>query len=115
VAQPLDGAGARRLYVPLRDGAGGVSVSLRLFREFRDRAESRCAVGFTTVERLENVLGTGHRQYRMTERAVRTLARTRGVSTLIVDPHCASFIELCDQAAEWGPYQRRAALRPAWR
>jgi hypothetical protein len=94
VPQPSDAPGpgdsgirTRRLFVPLRDGAGGVSVSLRLFR---DRAEARCAVGFTTAELLESVLGTGHRRYRMTERALRDLARARGVSRLIVDPGLAA-------------------------
>ena len=73
--------------MPLLSGAGGVSVSLRLFR---DRAEDRCAVGFTTAEQLESVLGAGHRHYRMTERALRDLARVRGISRLIIDPGLAA-------------------------
>lgn len=81
------GSGGRRLFVPLLDGASGVSVSLRLFRDW---AETRCAVGFTTAELLESVLGTGHRRYRMTERALRDLARVRGVSRLIINPGLAA-------------------------
>ncbi len=70
-----------RLYVPLRDAACGVSLRL-----FRDRGAVRCAVGFTSADRLAAVLGADQRCYRLTEHAVRTLARERGVMTLIVDP-----------------------------
>lgn len=70
-----------RLYVPLRDAACGVSLRL-----FRDRGGARCAVGFTSPDRLAAVLGSGQRYYRLTEHAVRALARERGVTALIVDP-----------------------------
>jgi hypothetical protein len=76
--EPADTA---RLFVPLQDAACGVSLRL-----FRDRDGSRCAIGFTTTERLAGVLGPQQRYYRLTERSVRTLARERGVDALIVDP-----------------------------
>jgi hypothetical protein len=59
------------------------AVSLRLFR---DRGGERCAVGFTSVERLTTVLGPQQRYYRLSERSVRVLARERGVTALVVDP-----------------------------
>jgi hypothetical protein len=67
--------------VPLRDAGCGVAV-----RMFRDRHGARCAVGFTSAERLASVLGTQQPYYRLTERAVRELAHERGVETLVVDP-----------------------------
>jgi hypothetical protein len=70
-----------RLYVPLRGAGGGVSLRL-----FRDRDGSRCAVGFTTHERLAEVLGAEQEFYRLTVRSVRALARERGVDALVVDP-----------------------------
>ena len=70
-----------RLYVPLRDAACGVSLRL-----FRDRGGARCAVGFTSPDRLAAVLGSGQHYYRLTEHVVRALARERGVTALIVDP-----------------------------
>ena len=70
-----------RLYVPLRDAACGVSLRL-----FRDRDGSRCAVGFTSPDRLTAVLGSEQRYYRLTEHAVRALARERSVTALLVDP-----------------------------
>lgn len=76
--QPPD---TSRLYVPLC-GAGG-AVSLRLFR---DRVGERCAVGFTTEERLTALLGPHQRYYRLSERSVRALARERDVTALVVDP-----------------------------
>ena len=74
-----------RLYAPLR--AAGVGITLRLFR---DRAGTRCAVGFTSAEQLERVLGPDQPYYLLTESMVRSLARERGVSTLIVDPRLAA-------------------------
>lgn len=72
-----------RLFVPLRDAGCGCGVSLRLFR---DRDGSRCAVGFTMAERMAEVLGARQEYYRLTVRAVRELARERGVYALVVDP-----------------------------
>lgn len=72
-----------RLYVPLRDAGRGCGVSLRLFR---DRGGFPCAVGFTTAERMAEVLGARQEHYRLTVRALRELARERGVYALVVDP-----------------------------
>ena len=79
--EPADTADTARLFVPLQDAACGVSLRL-----FRDRDGSRCAIGFTTTERLADVLGPQQRYYRLTERSVRELARERGACALIVDP-----------------------------
>lgn len=70
-----------RLYVPLRELPAGVCL-----RFFRDRGGQRCAVGFTSLERLTSLLGAGQRYYRLTEHAIHELAADRGVSALIVDP-----------------------------
>ena len=72
-----------RLYVPVREAGCCCGVSLQLFR---DRDGSRCAVGFTTAERMAEVLGARQECFRMTVRTVRQLARQRGVHTLMVDP-----------------------------
>lgn len=104
---------ADRLYVPLRDA--GCGVSLRLFR---DRDDTRCAVGFTSPDRLTTVLGRDQRYYRLTRRAVLDLARERGVNRLIVDPGmvAAPVREHADAAPR--PHatpQRRFHLpRPQW-
>jgi hypothetical protein len=78
---PQEPADTARLFVPLQDAACGVSLRL-----FRDRDGSRCAIGFTTTERLANVLGPQQRYYRLTGHSVRELARERGADALIVDP-----------------------------
>jgi hypothetical protein len=78
---PQEPADTARLFVPLQDAACGVSLRL-----FRDRDGSRCAIGFTTIERLANVLGPQQRYYRLTGHSVRELARERGADALIVDP-----------------------------
>jgi hypothetical protein len=70
-----------RVYVPLTEGA--CSVSLRLLR---DRGGERCAVGFTRLDRMTELLGSGQPCYRLTVRAVRELAAERGVTRLILDP-----------------------------
>jgi hypothetical protein len=77
----LEPPDTQRLYVPLRQAACGVSLRL-----FRDRDGTRCAVGFTTVERLVGTLGPDQHHYRLTESAVRALAGERDVHRLIVDP-----------------------------
>ena len=70
-----------RLYVPLRDAACGVSLRL-----FRDRGGERCAVGFTRLESMAELLGPDQQYYRLTARSVRELAGQRDVTRLIVDP-----------------------------
>lgn len=69
------------LYVPLRETACGVCLRL-----FRDRDGARCAVGFTSEQRLASVLGPRQPFYRLPEHAVRALAAEREVSALVVDP-----------------------------
>lgn len=87
-----------RLYVPLREAGCCCGVSLHLFR---DRGGSRCAVGFTTAERLADVLGARQECYRLTVRTVRELARERGVYTLMVDPHLTA-VAACEHARPAG-------------
>lgn len=72
---------AERLYVPLHDVACGVAL-----RYFHDQAGSRCAIGFTDLGRLAEVLGPDQTYYHLTPRAVRELTDAAGVTTLIVDP-----------------------------
>jgi hypothetical protein len=69
------------LYVPLREAACGVCLRL-----FRDRDGARCAVGFTSEQRLASVLGPRQPFYRLPEHAVRALAAEREVFALVVDP-----------------------------
>ncbi len=70
-----------RLYVPLHDVACGVAL-----RYFHDQAGARCAIGFTELGRMAELLGSDQAYYRLTARAVRELAAAAGVTTLIVDP-----------------------------
>jgi hypothetical protein len=70
-----------RLYTPMREGACGVRLAL-----FRDRHGDLCAVGFSSAEGLEQVLGPGYEAWRMGRWAVRELAEARGVSRILVDP-----------------------------
>lgn len=76
--QPPD---ADRVYVPLREAACGVSLRL-----FRDQGGERCAVGFTRLDRMVELLGPDQRYYRLTVRAVRELAAQRDVTRLLLDP-----------------------------
>ena len=103
-----------RLHVPLCDAACGVSLRL-----FRDRSGARCAVGFTSPDRLAAVLGPGQRYYRLTGHAVRALARERGVTALIVDPGLVAPAVSplsAEPVAEPAPPLRSplAASRPSW-
>jgi hypothetical protein len=70
------------LFIPVADNRCG--FTLRLFRE---RDGSRCAVAFTTPERLTAVLGTGQRWAELAEPALRDLVHPLGVRQLIVDPN----------------------------
>ncbi|HEY3873821.1 MAG TPA: SAV_915 family protein [Actinocrinis sp.] len=78
IKEPPD---TERLYAPLRELPAGVCL-----RFFRDRGGQRCAVGFTSLERLTSLLGAEQRYYRLTEHAIRELAADRDVSVLVVDP-----------------------------
>ena len=70
-----------RLYTPMLEGRCGVRLAL-----FRDRHGDPCAVGFSSAEGLERVLGPGYEAWRMGRWAVRELAEARGVSRILVDP-----------------------------
>ncbi len=70
-----------RLYVPLHDAACGVAL-----RYFHDQDGSRCAIGFTELGRMAELLGPDQAYYRLTARSVRELAGPAGVTTLVVDP-----------------------------
>ena len=78
---PEEPPDTRRLYVPLSDA--GCGVCLRLFR---DRGGERCAVGFSRLEQLVELLGPDQHYYRLTVRSIRELAAAREVTDLVVDP-----------------------------
>ena len=86
VADPPDtGTGTGRLYAPMLEAAWGVRLAL-----FRDRHGTACAVGFTSVERLERVLGSGYTVWPLGRSVVRELAAARGVGRILVDPVLAA-------------------------
>lgn len=70
------------LCIPVRDNRCGFTLRL-----FRDRDGSRCAVAFTTPERMTAVLGAAQRWLPLAEDAVRELLRPLAVQRLIVDPN----------------------------
>ncbi|WP_081982468.1 SseB family protein [Streptacidiphilus albus] len=70
------------LCVPVRNA--GYGSALRLFRE---RDGSRCAVAFTSEDRLREVLGERQDWVPLAEPALRDLARPLGVDALVVDPN----------------------------
>jgi hypothetical protein len=82
VAEPPDTV---RLYAPLLDAACGVRLAL-----FRDRHGDRCAVGFTSAEQLEQVLGDGYTVWPLGRRVLRELAEARGVERILIDPVLAA-------------------------
>ena len=71
------------LFAPVRDTACG-TAALRLFRE---RDGSRCAVAFSTEERLRSVLGATQRCVPLSEPALREMTDPIGVHHLVVDPN----------------------------
>ncbi|MDF5754248.1 SAV_915 family protein [Spongiactinospora sp. TRM90649] len=71
----------RLLFVPVRQGAYG--VSLRLFRTV---SEPRSAVAFTSLDRLASVLGAGQAWIRLAESALRSLTADIGVTRIVIDP-----------------------------
>ncbi len=85
------------LYVPVRDNACGFTLRL-----FRDRDGSRCAVAFTTQERLSFVLGSGQRRLPLAEDALRDLLRPLDVQCLVIDP------DLVVPPVSWNPPPRPA-------
>ncbi|MEU3467355.1 SAV_915 family protein [Streptomyces sp. NPDC006687] len=79
--EPEERVPAGPLFVPVRPGAGEVVVRL-----FRTPLGARTAVGFTSAERLAATLGAGHPWIRLSEGALRALARPLGAAPLTVDP-----------------------------
>jgi hypothetical protein len=82
VAEPPD---TGRLYAPLLDAACGVRLAL-----FQDRHGDRCAVGFTSAQQLERVLGRGYTVWPLARRVLRELAEARGVERILIDPVLAA-------------------------
>lgn len=74
-----------KLYTPLLDTACGVRLAL-----FRDRHGARCAVGFTSAEQLERVLGPGYTVWPLARTVLRELAGARGVEQILIDPVLAA-------------------------
>ena len=82
VEEPPDTGTGRRLYAPmLATASGGVRLAL-----FRDRHGQPCAVGFSSAESLERVLGTGYEAWPLGNPVLRELAIVRGVRRLLIDP-----------------------------
>jgi len=79
---PEDHTHQPQLCVPVREAACGFAL-----RMFRDRDGSRCAVAFSSGERLRAVLGDDQHWLPLSEPALRALAAPLGVDTLIVDPN----------------------------
>lgn len=82
VAEPPD---TGRLYAPLLDAACGLRLAL-----FQDRHGDRCAVGFTSTQQLERVLGGGYTVWPLGRRVLRELAEARGVERILIDPVLAA-------------------------
>ncbi|WP_405443151.1 hypothetical protein OG373_37150 [Streptomyces avidinii] len=80
-SEPEEQSPAGPLYVPARPGGAHVVVRL-----FRPPLGARTAVGFTSPERLAATLGTAQPWIRLSEAALRAMARPLGASLLTVDP-----------------------------
>ncbi|MDH6142617.1 MULTISPECIES: SAV_915 family protein [Kitasatospora] len=75
---------AAALYVPVRTGRVGCAL-----RFFRQRDGRRCAVAFSSAERLTELLGPTQQFVRLSESALRALAEPLGAA-LVVDPRLIS-------------------------
>lgn len=80
-SEPEEQRPAGPLYVPARPGGAHVVVRL-----FRTPLGARTAVGFTSPERLAATLGTAQPWIRLSEAALRAMARPLGASLLTIDP-----------------------------
>ncbi|MFE7775300.1 SAV_915 family protein [Streptomyces sp. NPDC057445] len=80
--EPEEQVPAGPLYVPVRPGCTA-EVAIRLFRT---PLGARTAVGFTSPERLTELLGTDQSWIRLSEHALRGVAAPLGVLALTVDP-----------------------------
>ena len=94
------------LFTPVREAACGVAL-----RMFRDRDGSRCAVAFTTEDRLRTVLGADQRWVPLAEPALRELTRPLGVASLVVDPNLVA--PAVPAAVEQAAPARESAARQA--
>ena len=81
VKEPPDTGHAGRLYTPMVEAGCGLRLAL-----FRDRHGVRCAVGFSSAERLERVLGPGYTAMPLARRVVHELAAAREVDEILIDP-----------------------------
>ncbi|MEU7636357.1 MULTISPECIES: SAV_915 family protein [unclassified Streptomyces] len=79
--EPADRVPAGPLFVPVRPGPAGFTARL-----FRTPLGGRTAVGFTSPQRLAEVLGGGQPWVRLSEPALRALAEPIGATTVTVDP-----------------------------
>ncbi|MFE7300408.1 SAV_915 family protein [Streptomyces sp. NPDC057579] len=79
--EPADRVPAGPLFVPVRPGPAGFAARL-----FRTPLGGRTAVGFTSPQRLAEVLGGGQPWVRLSEPALRALAEPVGATTVTVDP-----------------------------
>ncbi|WP_180990456.1 SAV_915 family protein [Streptomyces noursei] len=79
--EPADRVPAGPLFVPVRPGPAGCTARL-----FRTPLGGRTAVGFTSPQRLAEVLGGGQPWVRLSESALRALAEPVGATTVTVDP-----------------------------
>ncbi|MEE6270216.1 MULTISPECIES: SAV_915 family protein [Streptomyces] len=79
--EPADRVPAGPLFVPVRPGPAGCTARL-----FRTPLGGRTAVGFTSPQRLAEVLGGGQPWVRLSEPALRALAEPLGAATVTVDP-----------------------------
>ena len=70
------------LCVPVRETACGF-----VLRTFRDRDGSRCAVAFSSEERLRAVLGDQQSWLPLAEPALRGMSRPLGIEALVLDPN----------------------------
>lgn len=105
VAEPPD---TGRLYAPLLDAACGLRLAL-----FQDRHGDRCAVGFTSAQQLERVLGSGYTVWPLGRRVLRELAEARGVERILIDPVLAA--APVEPAAESARSAQARSAQPARR
>jgi hypothetical protein len=98
-----------RLYTPMLTAGCGVRLAL-----FRDRHGESCAVGFTSAQALEQVLGTTrYEAWPLARSVVRELADARGVRRVLVDPVFAAAGVSDGEPAQTAVETPARAARPA--
>ncbi|MFI0976775.1 SAV_915 family protein [Streptomyces sp. NPDC021093] len=105
-SEPAEPGPAARgaLYVPVRLGSAGG----RYLRFLRTPLGHRTAVGFSSAERLGDVLGAQQPWVRLGEPALRALAAPLGVTILTVDP------QLTAPATRSGPQPAAHPMPAPW-